>query len=88
MSIKMKLILSVIMLNTAFYAQAKQLEFEQVLQKVIDHYPSVKSAALQLEKASQEKIKAESQLSWQLNGNAGFTRSTSLFGTANDRLNV
>ena len=88
MSIKVKVLLSLIVLNVPFYAQAEQMDFEQVLQKVIDHYPSVKSAALQLEKARQENIKAESQLSWQLNGNAGFTRSTSLFGTANDRLNV
>jgi len=87
-SIKVKVLLSLIVLNVPFYAQAEQMDFEQVLQKVIDHYPSVKSAALQLEKARQENIKAESQLSWQLNGNAGFTRSTSLFGTANDRLNV
>lgn len=88
MSVKVKLILSLLMLHAPFYAQADQLEFEQVLQKVIDHYPSVKSAALQLEKAKQENIKAESQLSWQLNGNTGYTRSTSLFGTADDRLNV
>jgi len=87
-SIKVKLILSLIVLNVPFYAQAEQMEFEQVLQKVIDHYPSVKSATLQLEKARQENIKAESQLSWQLNGNAGISRSTSLFGTANDRVNV
>jgi len=87
-NIKVKLILSLLVLNAPFYAQAEQLEIEQVLQKVIDHYPSVKSAALQLERARQENIKAESQLSWQLNGNAGFTRSTSLFGTANDRLNI
>ena len=71
MNIKVKLILSLLVLNAPFYAQAEQLEFEQVLQKVIDHYPSVKSAALQLERARQENIKAESQLSWQLNGNAG-----------------
>lgn len=88
MSIKVKLILSLIILNASFYAQAEQLEFEHVLQKVIDHYPSVKSAALQLEKARQENIKAEAQLSWQLNSNAGFTRDTSLFGSSSDRFNL
>lgn len=84
----MKLILSVLMLNTAFYAQAETLEFEQVLQKVIDHYPSIVLATIQVEKAKQENIKAESQLSWQLNGNAGYTRDTSLFGTSSDRYNL
>ncbi len=88
MSIKTKLLLSLFMLNVSFCAQAEQLEFAQVLQKVIDHYPSVRSAALQIESAKQENIKAESQLSWQLNSNAGFTRDTGLFGTSSDRLNM
>jgi len=60
----------------------------QVLQKVVDHYPSIKSAALQVEKARQENIKVESQLSWILKSNVGYTRDTSLFGTATDRYNV
>ena len=84
----MKLILSVLILNTAFYAQAEPLELEQVLQKVIDHYPSIQSATLQVEKAKQENVKAESQLSWQLNSNAGFARDTSLFGSTSDRYSL
>ncbi|RDH84461.1 MAG: hypothetical protein DIZ80_02995 [endosymbiont of Galathealinum brachiosum] len=67
---------------------AEHLNLHQVLQRVVDHYPSIKSAAYQVEKANQENIKVESQLSWLLNSNAGYSRDTSLFGTATDRYNV
>jgi len=67
---------------------AQNLSLQQVLQRVVDHYPSIKSAALQVQKASQENIKVESQLSWLMNSNAGYARETSLFGTATDRYNL
>ena len=69
-------------------ASAENLSLQQVLQRVVDHYPSIKSAALQVQKASQENIKVESQLSWLLKSNAGYARETSLFGTATDRYNL
>jgi len=66
-----------------------RLSLAQVLQKVVDHYPSIKSAAFQVQKAREENIKVESQLSWILNANAGYRRDTSAFlGTAIDRYNV
>jgi len=86
--IKINILLGVLMLSTAYLVKAEPLEFKQVLQKVVDHYPSIRSAALQVEKARQENIKAETQLSWRLNGNAGVTRDTSLFGTTSDRYNI
>jgi len=67
---------------------AENLSLQQVLQRVVDHYPSIKSAALQVKKASQENIKVESQLSWLMKSNAGYARETSLFGTATDRYNL
>ncbi|MCW8934000.1 MAG: TolC family protein [Gammaproteobacteria bacterium] len=69
-------------------ASAENLSLQQVLQRVVDHYPAIKSAAYQVEKASQENIKVESQLSWLLNSKAGYARETSLFGTATDRYNM
>ena len=91
----MKLSISIFMFTAMFFlpvAQASSmsetLSMQQVLQKVINHYPSIKTAALQLEKAKQENIKVESQLSWLLKGNAAYTRDTSLFGTATDRYNL
>ena len=64
----------------------ENLSLGQVLQKVVDHYPSIKSAALQVQKAREENVKVQSQLSWLLNANAGYSRETSVFlGTAVDR---
>ncbi len=67
---------------------AQTMTLEQVLQQVIDHYPSVKTAAYQVEKARQENIKVESQLSWQLGAQAGIARDVSLFGTPTDKMTV
>ncbi len=67
---------------------AESMSLEQVLQRVVDHYPSIRSAAIQVEKARQENIKVESQLSWILEGNAAYNRETSVFGTATDRYNM
>ncbi len=65
------------------------LSLGQVLQKVVDHYPSIKSAALQVQRAREENIKVESQLSWVLNASAAYKRDTSAFlGTAVDRYNM
>jgi len=67
---------------------AETMSIQQVLQRVIDHYPAIKSAAFQVEKSRQENIKVETQLSWILNGNAGYNRNISLFGTPTDRYNL
>lgn len=67
---------------------AQSMKFEQVLQQVIDHYPSVKTAVYQVERARQENKKIESQLGWQLNSQLGFSRDVSLFGTPTDTLNL
>jgi len=70
------------------FASAQTMTLEQVLQQVIDHYPSVKTAAYQVEKAQQENIKVENQLSWQLGAQAGISRDVSLFGTPTDKMTL
>ncbi len=67
---------------------AKSMDLSQVLQRVVDHYPSIRTASLQVKKASEENIKVENQLSWKLNGVAAYNRDTSLFGTANDQYSL
>lgn len=82
-------LLSLLLLMPAqLMAQAQQLTLQQVLQKVIDHYPSIRLATLQVEQAREDSIRAESQLAWQLNASAGMARETSLIGTATDRVNL
>jgi len=69
-------------------ASAQSKSFDQVLQQVIDHYPSVKTAVYQVERAQQENKKIESQLGWQLNSQAGFSRDVSAFGTPTDSVRL
>ncbi len=82
------LMMPMMMMPVQLMAQTQQLTLQQVLQKVIDHYPSIRLATLQVEKAREESIRAESQLGWQLNANAGVARETSLIGTGTDRVNL
>jgi outer membrane protein TolC len=58
----------------------------QVLQQVMDHYPSLKTASIQVERAQQEQQKVESQLGWMLSAQAGVSRDISAWGSATDRL--
>lgn len=69
-------------------AHAQEMSFEQVLQKVVYHYPSLKSAAIQVERARQASATVESQLGWRLGAQGGVTRDISLFGTPTDIVDV
>lgn len=65
-------------------ANATTVNLQQVLQSVIDNYPSIQTALLQVERAKRGIAKTQSQLGWQLQGQAGIQRDVSLFGTASD----
>ena len=52
----------------------------QVLQNVIENYPSLQTTALQVEKAGQQTARIMSQLAWQVNANAGVSNEAALFG--------
>ncbi len=69
-------------------AHAERLSLEQVIQKVVDHYPSIKTAAMQLEQARQENKRIESQLGWQLSAQAGVRHELSLIGSPVDTLQL
>jgi len=60
------------------------LTYEQALQVIIDTYPSLTIAALQVEKARQEQIRVESSLSWVLEGDGSINRELSLLGTPSE----
>lgn len=81
-------VLLLAMLVSHSSVSAETMTVEQVLQRIVNHYPSLKSAAIQVERASQSAIKAESQLGWRLGAQGGFARDVSLFGTATDRVDV
>ena len=73
---------------TPVTVSAQTISLDQLIQKVMDHYPSLKTAAIQVERARQENIKVETQLAWQLVAKGGVSRNMSLFGTPTDRLDV
>jgi len=61
--------------------QAEELNINQLLQDVIDHYPAIKTAYFQVASAQQENLKIQGQLGWQLGAKAGFAQEVSLFGS-------
>ena len=83
-----KLVMAFTIIVTITPVYAETLTVEQVLQRVVNHYPSIKTASIQVEKARQESIKIDSQLGWQLGAHAGISRNVSLFGIASDKLDA
>lgn len=63
---------------------ANSFTLHNILQRVIDHYPSVENALLQVKRARYNTEKVEAQLGWQLHATAGARRDTSIFGTSSD----
>ncbi|MDH5765464.1 MAG: TolC family protein [Gammaproteobacteria bacterium] len=82
------LALSLLILPMSVPLSAQTMNLQQVIQQVVDHYPSLKVAAIQVERARQENIKVEGQLAWQLSARGGVSRNISLFGTPTDRVDV
>ena len=68
--------------------QAQTMSLSQVLQQLVDNYPSIETANLQLQRAQQETTKVQSQLGWQLSAHTGYSHDTSLFGTPTDRFDL
>ena len=60
------------------------LTFRQALQKVIDTYPTLDIARLQVEQARQEMYKIESTLGWQMAAEGGVNHDVSTFGVPSD----
>ena len=58
--------------------------FDQVLQQVVETYPSLKLAQLQVERARQQMIQVESTLTWNLNAGAGISHDVSFIGAPSD----
>ena len=83
--ISCRVLLSIILIGSANHAYAEVMTYGQILQKVVSHYPSLKIASMQVEKASKESVRVNSQFGWQLSGRTGVSHETSLIGTGLDR---
>jgi outer membrane protein TolC len=64
--------------------KTEALTFSQALQKVIDTYPTLDIARLQVEQARQDMLKVESTLGWQLSAEGGLNHDVSTFGVPSD----
>jgi len=83
--ISCRVLLSIILIGSANHAYAEAMTYEQILQRVVGHYPSLKIASMQVEKASKESVRVNSQFGWQLSGQTGVSHETSIIGTGLDR---
>lgn len=61
-----------------------RLGFYQVVEQILATYPSLRTAALQVERARQELTRVESQLGWSLSGQGGVNHDLSSFGIPSD----
>ena len=68
--------------------QKMELNIYQVMQRVLDRYPLLKTSELEVAQAAELKQEIESSLGWQLNSSAGVTHDLTGFGTPSDRMDI
>ena len=78
------LLLLLLPLSVSSAEKPDALTYTQALQKVIDTYPTLDIARLQVEQARQEFNKVESTLGWALAAQGGLDRDLSLYGSPSD----
>lgn len=84
---RLSLLLSFFVVTAAGHAVARDqstaaaLNLTQMLQQIVDYYPSLESAALQVRRARQTTTVLESRLGWQIGAQAGVSKDLSLFGS-------
>jgi outer membrane protein TolC len=65
-----------------------RLTIYQVMQRVIDRYPSLRISDLEVEQAEQQRQQVESRLGWILNSTGGVTHDLTALGAPSDRLDI
>ena len=92
MNIKSLIVTSI--LATLFIASTTQagnkneLTIYQVMQRVLDRYPSLKISEMEVAQAAEQKQQVESSLGWILNASAGVKHDLTGLGTPSDRLDL
>lgn len=64
------------------------LSIYQVMQRVLDRYPSLKVSEMEVAQAAEQRQQVESSLGWILNSAAGVTHDLTGLGTPSDRMDV
>lgn len=75
-------------LFTSTLVHAENMDINDFLQDVIDHYPAIKTAYFQVAQAQLDNVKIRGQLGWQLGAETGYAKEVSLFGAPVDQLSV
>lgn len=76
-------------MSTFVLAETKsELSIYQVMQRVIDRYPSLKISEMEVAQAAEQRQQVESSLGWILNSTAGINHDLTAFGAPADRLDV
>lgn len=65
-----------------------ELNIYQVMQRVLDRYPTLKIAEMEVAQAAQQRRQIESSLGWILNSTVAVTHDLTGLGTPSDRLDV
>lgn len=72
----------------SFAADNNDLTIYQVMQRVLDRYPSLKISEIEVAQAAEQRQQIESSLGWILNSSAGVMHDLTALGTPSDRLDV
>lgn len=81
--------LSIVFISTPILAEKNtELTIYQVMQRVLDRYPSLKIADIEVAQAAEQRQQIESSLGWILNSSAGVTHDLTGLGTPSDRLDL
>lgn len=75
-------------MTAPIFAQQNDMTIYQVMQRVIDRYPTLKMSAFEVEQAAEQKLQIESNLGWALNSSAGVKHDLSGFGVPSDRMDI
>ncbi len=71
-----------------FEEKRERLTIYQVMQRVLERYPSLKISEMEVAQAAEKRRQIESSLGWILNSAAGVTHDLTGLGTPSDRLDV
>lgn len=91
--LKFTVLIFILFSSVSSFAENSQHKTEiltiyQVMQRVLDHHPSLKIAELDIAQAAQQRRQIESSLGWILNSSLGVTHDLSPIGRPSDRLDI
>lgn len=84
----LSILLVVVVITNVNAEESQKRSLQEVIQLVLTNYPSIKIAKLEIERATQEFAKIESQLGWVVNTQAGISRDLGVFNIPSERFDA